>query len=568
MKLQNNGTALSGAVNDYLRYEYWKRIRYASFGHIGLPVLYFFVFEKDFLYSPLPGTLLLSCFVLGFIRYGLSLMADKKINDVTRSYADDRLIKVSLSFVVFHAVLWAWFSYLVTANYGLSSTKAALVIFSLSVAFATAVFTLVPTPKTLVAYMVSVSSIVIPMFLREGASGDALTITWLFVIMAAFLYRQSKISLQNIIEIYLSQEEHQNENKKIQGVIDSMFGFVFTVTSDLKVGKTSSGIEEVLGLEFSAEKELEHVTSNRKIIDEIILFYALEKQLEAFEVQVENKSEKIWYLVNLKRTHTDLGIVVSGVNIDSFKNIQQDLALQKARAQHNSRMVLLSEMAAGIAHEINNPLTSVIGNASMLDHEMNSEEQIGPLMKKRVSKIISNANRIAKVVSGLKLFAKDGEKEAIENVKLESVVQEALGLCLQRFINSDIKVEVDNLPDLEIQCRHIQVAQALLNILTNAYDAVIEKDEKWIRISSKIDGDRVLVLVTDSGCGISKDLQSHLFNPFFSTKEVAVRSGLGLSVARSVIESNHGDLYYDATAKNTTFVIALPCNTLAQKQIA
>ncbi|MCB0384908.1 MAG: HAMP domain-containing histidine kinase, partial [Bdellovibrionales bacterium] len=122
-------------------------------------------------------------------------------------------------------------------------------------------------------------------------------------------------------------------------------------------------------------------------------------------------------------------------------------------------------------------------------------------------------------------------------------------------------------------CREVQVSQVLLNLLSNAHDAVVDSgaSERWVEISVADIGDEVEFRVRDSGPGVPTENRYVIFQPFFTTKEVGAGSGLGLSISKGIAESHEGSLYYDGTSGQLAFVLSLPkkparAQTPAQKQ--
>jgi C4-dicarboxylate-specific signal transduction histidine kinase len=147
-------------------------------------------------------------------------------------------------------------------------------------------------------------------------------------------------------------------------------------------------------------------------------------------------------------------------------------------------------------------------------------------------------------------------------MRLESVrqiVNDTLQLCGKRFQQRAIALDVAPFPDdLRVECRAVQISQILLNLLSNAYDAVEGQERRRVRITVESDDDRVYIAVTDSGPGIAPELRGRIMEPFFTTKGVGQGTGLGLSVSRGLAELHGGDLALDPSSQETRFVLALP----------
>ena len=122
----------------------------------------------------------------------------------------------------------------------------------------------------------------------------------------------------------------------------------------------------------------------------------------------------------------------------------------------------------------------------------------------------------------------------------------------------EIELAIDPIPEgLQAQCRSAQVAQVLLNLLSNAYDAVESQVKRWVRISVAARGDEVEIAVTDSGRGIPPKIAPRIMEPFFTTKEIGRGTGLGLSLSKGIAEAHGGRLELDSHSPETRFVLTL-----------
>ena len=164
-------------------------------------------------------------------------------------------------------------------------------------------------------------------------------------------------------------------------------------------------------------------------------------------------------------------------------------------------------------------------------------------------------------MSGLRFFAGDGQKTLPQKIKLSSLILETLSLCRERFTNQGVQLDLvaeDTYEAIEIECRSVEISQVLLNILNNAYYAIENNKDKWIRINVSETEDQVEISITDSGEGISKEIQEKIMQPFFTTKEIGKGTGLGLSISKGIIDQHNGKLYLDTASANTRFVLCLP----------
>lgn len=244
-----------------------------------------------------------------------------------------------------------------------------------------------------------------------------------------------------------------------------------------------------------------------------------------------------------------------------LKESQEKIIQQQQALVASAKMSSLGEMASGIAHEINTPLAVIAMRAEQLEEciEDGSLEKVDILNGLSIIKVTTA--RIAKIISGLRFFARDGKGLPTALVPISSIIEETLSFCRERFENHGVHIEViqSESNQLEIDCRSVEISQVLLNLLNNAYDAIEHLNEKkWVRIEVQDRNENVEISVIDCGLGIPKEIQEKIMQPFFTTKDVGKGTGLGLSIARGVIQSHNGKLYINSESRNTCFTILLP----------
>ncbi len=226
----------------------------------------------------------------------------------------------------------------------------------------------------------------------------------------------------------------------------------------------------------------------------------------------------------------------------------------------SSKMSALGEMAGGIAHEINNPLSAIYGEAEELRDLATQKELDSESVAKAASRIEATTERITRIVKGLRSFARDASEEPFLPTPLYQIVEDTLSFCRERFKTQGAKLEVMNIPQtLELDCRPIQISQVLLNLLNNSFDAIQNQAEKEIRIEWQDLGAEIELRVIDNGPGIPKELQQKVFQPFFTTKSIGKGTGLGLSIAQGIVQAHKGTLVVESNAKGgAVFKLVLP----------
>ena len=216
-------------------------------------------------------------------------------------------------------------------------------------------------------------------------------------------------------------------------------------------------------------------------------------------------------------------------------------------------------MAAGMAHEINNPLAIIVGKSAQTRRLLASEM---PPDKAKIAAnldiIESTGQRIAKIIKGLRAFSRDSSRDDMKSEPVEEIVADALGLCQERFRNHGVELRHTIENRAALNCRAAQLVQVLTNLLGNAFDAVQGTERPWVDISAATVGGEVVISVTDSGHGIPEAVVEKMMQPFFTTKPVDKGTGLGLSISLGIAKDHGGDLFYDKSAANTRFVLRLP----------
>ncbi|OQW50336.1 MAG: hypothetical protein A4S09_00645 [Proteobacteria bacterium SG_bin7] len=240
-------------------------------------------------------------------------------------------------------------------------------------------------------------------------------------------------------------------------------------------------------------------------------------------------------------------------------SLEEKLLQEQMKLISNSKMASLGEMAGSIAHEIINPIAIVDGFAVRLTRMITSGKINMEELKAGIDKIRSTVDRITKIVTSLRNFARDGDNDSFAEAKVTDIINDTLEFSRQKIGYRKIELRVDDIdPTLKVDCRPIQISQVLLNLLSNAADAVEALNKRWIQIQAKEIGDKVQIRVIDSGPGIRQEFLDKIMKPYFTTKPLGKGTGLGLSLSRSIIETHRGTLFVDRDSENTCFVIELP----------
>jgi GAF domain-containing protein/CheY-like chemotaxis protein len=220
-----------------------------------------------------------------------------------------------------------------------------------------------------------------------------------------------------------------------------------------------------------------------------------------------------------------------------------------------AKMSALGQLVSGVAHELNNPLSVIIGYSQLL-----LAREVPAPLRRPVELMASQADRMAKIVKNLLLFARQRAPER-GDVNINDVIEQTLTLRQNQLKLSGITVERDlagGLPPVAGDAQQLQ--QVVLNLLLNAEQAILDArrgSRIVVRTRPSADGRRVVTQVVDDGPGISPDTLPRVFEPFFTTKEVGVGTGLGLSVSYGIVEEHGGRLSVESRPGVTVFTMEL-----------
>lgn len=243
------------------------------------------------------------------------------------------------------------------------------------------------------------------------------------------------------------------------------------------------------------------------------------------------------------------GLVLVLEDITELRQMESHLA-------HNERLASIGRLAAGVAHEIGNPVTAIACLAQNLDGECDREEQT-----LSASQIMEQTRRITRIVESLVTFSHSGGlRDTIQGpVNVAATAAEAIALLLLDPDHRAQRFENHCAPDLEVIGDPQRLLQVFVNLLGNAADASDPDDA--IRVLSEEHGDKVRIQVEDRGHGIPEELRAALFEPFVTSKPPGRGTGLGLALVYSIIEDHHGTVWVESPIdgdRGTRFIIELP----------
>lgn len=289
---------------------------------------------------------------------------------------------------------------------------------------------------------------------------------------------------------------------------------------------------------------------------------ALAGDAQTFERKIQTPSGKIIYTLATYIPHREKrkveGFFVIVTDISKVVELQEkNLQLQETLAA-KSRLSAVGEMAAGIAHEINNPLTIIYANACQLSRMIENDNFDKKKLGAAVREIEETSLRIEKIVDGLRSMVRDGEHDPKQDSNVAQIVAETIAICESRCKKRKVRLEIGDIPrSLNVRARQVQVSQIILNLLNNALDAVLKTKTRRIRVAVGFTKSTVTISVSNSGPKIPAEIARQIFEPFYTTKGPHKGAGLGLSISKNLAKSNNGSLTLE-NSKLVTFKLTLP----------
>lgn len=375
--------------------------------------------------------------------------------------------------------------------------------------------------------------------------------------------RATKSALADTIQfVEHTQERSRSELKGVSSELDTLRRFHFQVLQDLPLGVVSISDDLQIVSWNNALSKITTIDQNLVIgtslesLDnpwkDILLAFVHSKEFHIPKLRVSiNGDTLILILFKAVVSHnldSDSGTAVLIEDHSKRYSLEEKLA-------HSERLASIGQLATGVAHEIGNPVTGIACLAQDIQADSDSPEAV----RKGLRQILTQTERITNIVSSLVNFSHVGAAvdHPTEPTVIHNVVREAINLVslshdgkhIQYENNVDTSAQVDGFPQ--------KLVQVLVNLLSNATDASSQGES--IRIDSRVDHNLISIIIQDFGEGIREEHLSKLFEPFFTTKMVGEGTGLGLSLAYSIIQEHNGSISVDSElGKGSQFTISLP----------
>ena len=293
----------------------------------------------------------------------------------------------------------------------------------------------------------------------------------------------------------------------------------------------------------------------------------LQKRIQALEVQLHEAKNKL----------QDSGIELEAseglmrLMNDDMRRIYEDLMKSQSQLMQSDKLATIGLLTAGIVHEINNPLAAVNLAFSLMENQVQKfnkmQEALGSAAPAEMQTLLADyaeyvsqgklcVETMARIVSDIRMFSRS-DKGLKNEENMNNIVDSVLSIVANSLKNRvTIKKEPGEIP--KIKCNAQQLSQVFLNLIVNASQAM-EGRPGAITVKTSHANNRVVVEISDMGCGMPKEVMERIFEPFFTTKGAEQGTGLGLSITHDIIKKHQGEISVASeVGKGTTFKISLP----------
>lgn len=264
--------------------------------------------------------------------------------------------------------------------------------------------------------------------------------------------------------------------------------------------------------------------------------------------------QEYWYHILGKKYDNNTKATLIGIDITEQKESQRKSNLME-------KLALIGEMASGLIHEINNPLTTINLKTQKLKRlKFDSAEEFQEKVTEIADQLIETENRVANIIKTMKEFAhvNPSATDDKQECDISALIQQGIDISEGKLKKQNIDIAYNIEKDLTLNLYETEILQIIVNLITNAVDATANLDDRWIKISALTRQNSCYLSVKDSGPGIPKHLQEKILEPFFTTKEKGKGTGIGLGLCQKFAVHHGGCFYIDNTSPNTKFVLKLP----------
>lgn len=529
-----------------------KRSKYTGIPNILLSLTSYMIFQRmhfQSLASLIPYVMVVSASLVRMFLL-ISLAEDKKPNK-------------TIQFIYFSSVLvlslgWGLLFIFVLHFYSLKSIQAAYG-FVIMAGLCSGALSTFSTSRLSYAFFSLPMLMVSASYLLYHDGTEALTPVGLMCFFIIFQLTQSNLTHFYIHKSIQTEHELTWERDKVQSLINAVPGFVTFIDNELIYRSINNFGQNFLG-EDIVGKKLGYKGSNSLYYKFVSDFLKSDKDTDTQEIEIEGHGKVSTFIVSIKKIFEPVGgAVIVSLPMDELIKARKELKEQEAKVYYSAKLVSLGEMAAGIAHEINNPLAIIQASSDQILRQLKNPEISIEMIKSCSERIQNTINRISVIIKNLKALSRNGDRDPFMPVNLQQIIYPSVEVSRQKFLHEDINLHIEQFNDkIEITGQEVPLSQVTMNLLANAFDAAQAGNHpKWVKITINENKHHIDVLFQDSGEGIPPEIRNKIMEPFFTTKPVNKGTGLGLSICKNIIENHGGTLLLDEDRPHTTFIMRL-----------
>ena len=386
---------------------------------------------------------------------------------------------------------------------------------------------------------------------------------------------QAILYFRDITQRVRIEQQLLERNTFYNGLIDSSVDGIIAADMEGNIILFNKGAQELLGYTEKEALETLHTTklypegTAREIMRRMRSenFGGKGKSVKHRVIGLSKDGEEIPISLSgsliLDRENHEIASVGIFTDLRQIEKMQQKLTEKQMELIQSEKMASLGKLAAGVAHEINNPLSGVVIYANLVMEELPENSQ----MREDVERIVSETTRCKTIVRELLDFAR-GDDADCEAANVNRLIKEGIRLLHSQSIFHNIEIDLDLESDIpSVNASAVRLNQVIWNLTLNAAEAMSGGGILKIQTQHLPMEDTVRIIVSDTGCGIPKEIQSKIFDPFFTTKEIGKGTGLGLSICYRILKDCGGTIEVESgEGKGTTFRIDLPALIEGEKQ--
>lgn len=247
-------------------------------------------------------------------------------------------------------------------------------------------------------------------------------------------------------------------------------------------------------------------------------------------------------------------------DLTSHKEVEKEKEIMLSQLMHQEKLASIGTLAFGVAHEINNPLAIIMGNIEIIEEDCKLLQGMNSL--ETVNTIKNSIVRIATIVNNLRMYARSDNAQ-MEKIDIHKYIRETVNMVYPIYEKEDVLLEINFLAkDFFVNANVGKFQHVIMNIISNAKDALVSDREGSITITTRNKDHNILIEIADNGTGIPKETIPKIFVPFFTTKETGKGTGLGLSICHTIVKSFGGTINVESDlGSGTIFRITLPLDS-------